>query len=82
MQNAIRKVLLIAFVMILAGVFSEVYAQCPMCRSAVESVMQNEDNTVGVGLNKGILYLLASPYLIVAFVGGLWYRKNRKAKNG
>ncbi len=82
MQNAIRKVLLIAFVMILAGVFSEVYAQCPMCRSAVESAMQNEDNTVGVGLNKGILYLLASPYLIVAFVGGLWYRKNRKAKNG
>ena len=82
MQNAIRKVLLIAFVMILAGVFSEVYAQCPMCRSAVESAMQNEDNTVGVGLNKGILYLLASPYLIVAFVGGSWYRKNRKAKNG
>ena len=82
MQNAIRKVFLIAFVMILAGVFSEVYAQCPMCRSAVESAMQNEDNTVGVGLNKGILYLLASPYLIVAFVGGLWYRKNRKAKNG
>tara|TARA_Y100000385_G_C12533330_1_gene400560 strand:- start:27 stop:275 length:249 start_codon:yes stop_codon:yes gene_type:complete len=82
MQNSIRKVALITLVIIMAGIFSEVYAQCPMCRSAVESAMQNEDNTVGVGLNKGILYLLASPYLIVAFVGGLWYRKNRKAKNG
>ncbi|MFT5512067.1 MAG: hypothetical protein ACI8SE_000462 [Bacteroidia bacterium] len=81
MQNAIRKIVLIALLFILAGMFSEVYAQCPMCRSAVESAMQTEGNTVGVGLNKGILYLLASPYLIVAFVGGLWYRKTRKAKN-
>lgn len=78
MQNAIRKIAIIALLFILAGMFSEVYAQCPMCRSAVESAMQNEDNTVGVGLNKGILYLLASPYLIVAFVGGFWWRKNRK----
>ena len=78
MQNAIRKIAIFTLLFIVAGIFSEVYAQCPMCRSAVESAMQNEGNTHGVGLNKGILYLLASPYLIVAFVGGLWYRKNRK----
>jgi hypothetical protein len=81
MQNAVKKIALVALLFISAGFMSEVYAQCPMCRSAVESAMQNEGNTVGVGLNKGILYLLASPYLIVAFVGGLWYRNNRKGKN-
>lgn len=78
MQNAIRKIAILILLFVVVGAFSELYAQCPMCRSAVESAMQNDDNTVGVGLNKGILYLLASPYLIVAFVGGLWYRKNRK----
>ena len=78
MKNATRKTLVLIGLFIAIGLFTDLYAQCPMCRSAVESAMQNEGNTVGVGLNKGILYLLASPYLLVAFVGGLWYRKNRK----
>lgn len=82
MQTMIRRIGLVLVVLLIAGVFQEVLAQCPMCRSAVESAMQNEDNTVGVGLNKGILYLLASPYLLVAFLGGIWYRNHRKAKNG
>ncbi|MFT5723090.1 MAG: hypothetical protein ACI9JN_000197 [Bacteroidia bacterium] len=81
MQNVIRRLSIFALFFILTGLFTEVLAQCPMCRSAVESAMQTEGNTVGVGLNKGILYLLASPYILVAFVGGLWYRKNRRAKN-
>ncbi|MCB0735037.1 MAG: hypothetical protein H6608_11520 [Flavobacteriales bacterium] len=59
---------------------SEAFAQCPMCRSAVESAMQNEGNTVGIGLNKGILYLLATPYILVAVVGTVWYRNYRKSR--
>ncbi|MBI1305441.1 MAG: hypothetical protein GC181_02375 [Bacteroidetes bacterium] len=69
-------VLLILAVLMVAG--QTVMAQCPMCRSAVESAMQQEGNTVGVGLNKGILYLLATPYLVVAVVGGIWYRNHRR----
>lgn len=78
MKNAAKKSLVLIGLFILISLFADVYAQCPMCRSAVESAMQNEGNTVGVGLNKGILYLLASPYILVAFVGGLWYRKYKK----
>lgn len=51
--------------------------QCPMCRSAVESAMQNEDNKKGTGLNDGIVYLLAAPYLAVAFIGGVWYYRKK-----
>jgi hypothetical protein len=81
MQKVLQRLFIFTMAFVFIGIFSEVSAQCPMCRSAVESAMQNDGNTVGVGLNKGILYLLASPYLIVAFVGGMWYRKNRRGKN-
>lgn len=53
------------------------YAQCPMCKTAVESGME-DGHTKGKGLNDGILYLLATPYLAVAAVGGAWYYKNKK----
>ncbi|MCB9263277.1 MAG: hypothetical protein H6607_12960 [Flavobacteriales bacterium] len=80
-----KKAFLRIFILVLfVSVFmcgAEVYAQCPMCRSAVESAMQNEGNKVGVGLNKGILYLLATPYIIVAFIGTLWYKKNKRTRN-
>jgi hypothetical protein len=67
-------------VLVLFSALSEtVSAQCPMCRGAVESAMKDEGNTKGKGLNKGILYLLATPYLAVALVGGAWlYNKKKK----
>ncbi len=52
------------------------WAQCPMCRTAVESNMKN-GGTEGAGLNTGIMYLLLAPYVIVAVLGYMWY-KNRK----
>ena len=52
-------------------------AQCPMCKTAVESGMK-DGHTKGRGLNDGILYLLATPYLAIAVVGGAWYYKNKK----
>ncbi len=53
-------------------------AQCPMCKASVESNMKN-DNAKGKGLNDGIIYLLATPYLAIAAIGGAWYYK-RKVK--
>lgn len=52
-------------------------AQCPMCKTAVESGME-DGHTKGKGLNDGILYLLATPYLAIAFIGGAWYYKRKK----
>jgi hypothetical protein len=57
---------------------SGVLAQCAMCRSSVESTFSNGRYVNGSGLNTGILYLLVTPYLLVAVLGYLWYRSSRK----
>ncbi|MBM3921092.1 MAG: hypothetical protein FJ347_07705 [Sphingomonadales bacterium] len=56
-------------------------AQCPMCKTALKSNQTNKKGaTVGNGINKGILFLLATPYLLVGAAGFAWYnyRKNRR----
>ncbi len=42
-------------------------AQCSMCKAAVQSSM-DQKNSVARGINKGILYLMVVPYLLMAFV--------------
>jgi hypothetical protein len=75
-KNLLGPLLLV--VILSFATFAE--AQCPMCRGAVEGALKDEGNTIGLGLNKGILYLLATPYLAVAIVGGAWfYNKKKKA---
>jgi hypothetical protein len=64
----------------LAVISNSAFAQCAMCRSAVESTMSNGRNNAGVGLNTGILYLLVAPYVIVAAIGFMWYRTSKKTK--
>lgn len=54
-----------------------VHAQCSMCTLNAENSVQN-GNTEGRGLNDGILYLLAAPYIAVAAVGFIWYKKYRR----
>jgi len=49
-----------------------------MCRATVESNLDSE-KTVGKGLNKGILYLMTIPYIVLAGVGYMVY-KNRKGR--
>ncbi|KAA5549592.1 hypothetical protein [Adhaeribacter rhizoryzae] len=71
---------LIALSLVLSFAGSEAQAQCAMCRASVES-NQSGDNklaNLGRGLNKGILYLMAIPYILVGTVGFLYYRNNRK----
>jgi len=50
-----------------------------MCRMSVQSNLQN-GGTQGVGLNSGILSLLAMPYLIIGGLAFVWW-KNRKKQN-
>jgi hypothetical protein len=52
-------------------------AQCSMCTANAAASVQN-GNTEGKGLNDGILYLLAAPYLAIAGVGYVWYRNYRR----
>ncbi|MBL7784568.1 MAG: hypothetical protein JNM36_01545 [Chitinophagales bacterium] len=68
------------FAIILAMLSSTVIAvaQCPMCKAAAESNLK-DGGTAALGLNTGILYLFFTPYLIVAIIGYIWWRNNKKA---
>ncbi len=52
-------------------------AQCPMCKIGAESNMKN-GGSQGKGLNAGILYMLASPYLLVGGIALYWWRNRRR----
>ncbi|MDA0936096.1 MAG: hypothetical protein O2878_03105 [Bacteroidetes bacterium] len=49
----------------------EVSAQCSMCRAVLESGQAEE---TAKGINNGIIYLMAIPYVLVAIVGYQVYR--------
>ena len=53
------------------------FAQCAMCTLNAENSVK-DGNTQGTGLNSGIFYLLAAPYLAVLGVGFIWYKKYRR----
>lgn len=49
-------------------------AQCAMCRAVLES---GGDNTVAEGINNGIVYLMAIPYVLIGVLLYFVYRKIR-----
>lgn len=48
-----------------------------MCRAVLES---EEGQTAAEGINDGIVYLMAIPYILVAGLGYFIYRKHNKLK--
>ena len=73
-MKKLNTILIVIALLFLVGV--ETYAQCPMCRIAAESNLEN-GGSAGKGLNTGILYMLTLPYLLVGVIAFVWY-KNRK----
>ncbi|MBA3986074.1 MAG: hypothetical protein H0X63_05780 [Flavobacteriales bacterium] len=70
-----KKVFLIIILcLLLSGTMD---AQCAMCRAVLESE-GNEDTARGI--NNGIVYLMAFPYLLVGTIGFFIYRSRKKAK--
>lgn len=55
-----------------------VEAQCAMCRAVLES---EEGQTQAKGINDGIVYLMAIPYILVGGIALLIYRSFRTKKN-
>jgi hypothetical protein len=76
MKSMKRILALIAIGLMTFGALG-VKAQCAMCTTAVESNNKSGAKTTA-GLNNGIIYLLVAPYLAVAVVGFVWYKKYRR----
>lgn len=74
MKTLFKILVIVLFMTLQAGSAS---AQCAMCSATAEHSVHN-GNTEGKSLNKGILFLLATPYLLIAGVGYVWYKKFRR----
>lgn len=79
-----KKVFIISLLLTLNFTFQTLnsFAQCAMCKAVVESNMKNDANTVGAGLNSGILYLMAFPYMLLLVGGLIWYRSRKLSDTG
>lgn len=69
-----RKLAIIVFSLFF---FFKSSAQCAMCRAVLES---EEGQSTAEGVNDGIMYLMAIPYILVASVGFIIYWKFFKHK--
>ncbi|MGB5273184.1 MAG: hypothetical protein WBN39_03945 [Flavobacteriaceae bacterium] len=67
-----RKFVIVVFLWLLQP--QTVMAQCAMCRAVLES---EGNNAVAEGVNNGIVYLMAIPYVLVGVLFYFVYRKMR-----
>jgi len=68
-----KRLLIVILILVLLPQLSE--AQCAMCRAVLES---EGNKTTAEGINDGIVYLMAIPYILVA---GLFYFVYKKMKS-
>lgn len=77
MKKNASKIIVLSALLLLVFVFAEpAAAQCAMCKASAEANLKNGGGDPR-GLNAGILYMLAMPYLLV-FGIGYWWWSNRK----
>lgn len=67
----------VIFLLLSLFFFLKSNAQCAMCRAVLES---EEGQTAAEGINDGIVYLMAIPYLLVAGLGFFIYKKYNTLK--
>jgi type III secretory pathway component EscU len=51
-------------------------AQCAMCKAVAETSTE-AGSSVATGLNSGIMYLMAFPYLLLGVIGYAFYRHKK-----
>ncbi len=76
-KKNIKIIFLVFILLFFTALVSE--AQCPMCKLSAESNLKY-GGSEGKGLNTGILYLFAAPYLLFGLIGYVYW-KNTKRKS-
>lgn len=75
-----RFILFVFFIALTLWNSANSMAQCAMCRSTVESNINEDGINFAAKLNTGILYLFVMPYLLAIVIGYLWYKKSREQR--
>jgi hypothetical protein len=72
MKNSLRNFLLSSALTLFSVA---AFAQCAMCKATAESATENVDKGIGEGLNAGIVYLMLVPYVLLATIALVFFRK-------
>jgi hypothetical protein len=64
---------LIVVLLLMAWGMGEADAQCVMCKAVAED--SAAEGAVGRGINQGILYIMAVPYILLGTIGYLIFKK-------
>ena len=71
--EAMKKLILIAsFLFLFCAVAINSKAQCAMCTKTAQQLGEKP----AAGLNKGILYLMLTPFAIAGFIGYRWWKSD------
>jgi uncharacterized membrane protein len=73
--KSITSKLIILLILLLSNQAS--WAQCAMCKSVIEN-NASEGSNLAAGLNTGIIYLAAMPYILFTFMAFIVYRSYKK----
>ncbi len=63
-----RFFLILVVFVFLVFIPGEMQAQCSMCKQAAETSLKSDPSSMARSLNSGILYLMAVPYIMIAFI--------------
>ena len=64
---------LLIVLLVMAMVIGGIDAQCVMCKAVAED--SAAEGAVGRGINQGILYIMAVPYILLGTIGYLILKK-------
>ncbi len=76
-MNWLRKILPLFLAFFALCVLENAIGQCVMCKAVAED--SADDGGLGAGLNRGILYLMAIPYILLSALFFVIYKKRKSA---
>jgi len=75
MKKVVSLLIILAMMSLLAA---DLDAQCAMCKQVAEDASNQSGQAVGLGLNNGIKWLLAIPYLLFGIFLLVFFKKKNK----
>ena len=70
-----NRIVIVCLLLITA--ITKLNAQCAMCKAAVEANLKG-GGSAGAGLNEGILYLMAMPYIAILLFAVFYYLQKKE----
>jgi hypothetical protein len=76
MKKVIASICILVVLLAFVGTAS---AQCAMCQATAETSLE-AGASAAAGINKGVLYLFITPYLVAATIFFFWWRAKKRVE--